>query len=108
MLQRHVRVGALLLGLGTSVGCYGGVHDFDNDGGDAGQDAGEEAGEEAGDEAGDDGLGPADELPAPTTRFFRLTHTQWESTVQDLLDLPEPTGLSSEFRADPFVGGFIF
>ncbi|MCA9706242.1 MAG: DUF1592 domain-containing protein [Myxococcales bacterium] len=47
-------------------------------------------------------------MPAPTTRFFRLTHQQWENTVQDLLGLPEPTGLSSEFRADPYVGGFTF
>ncbi|MCA9649751.1 MAG: DUF1592 domain-containing protein [Myxococcales bacterium] len=47
-------------------------------------------------------------MPAPTTRFFRLTHQQWENTVQDLFGLPEPTGLSAEFRADPFVGGFLF
>jgi hypothetical protein len=111
MLQRHMRFGMLVLGLGVSTGCYGGVHDFGKDdagldGGDAGD--GEDAGEEAGDDAGDDGLGPVDEMPASTTRFFRLTHAQWENTVQDLLQLPEPTGLSSEFRADPFVGGFIF
>ncbi|MBC8069298.1 MAG: DUF1592 domain-containing protein [Deltaproteobacteria bacterium] len=47
-------------------------------------------------------------MPAPNTRFFRLTHTQWENTVQDLLYLPEPTGLSEDFRTDPATGGFLF
>jgi Protein of unknown function (DUF1592)/Protein of unknown function (DUF1588)/Protein of unknown function (DUF1595)/Protein of unknown function (DUF1587)/Protein of unknown function (DUF1585) len=106
--QDYGRVGMLVLGLTMGSGCYAGIHDHDDgglDGGDAGEDGGEDAGE---DDGGDDGLGPADEMPAATTRFFRLTHAQWENTVQDLLQLPEPTGLSSEFRADPFVGGFIF
>ncbi|MCH9686614.1 MAG: DUF1587 domain-containing protein, partial [Deltaproteobacteria bacterium] len=86
-----------------STGCYSGVGDFDGeDAGLSGGDAGEDDGE------GPDGLGPAEELPAPTTRFFRLTHVQWENTVQDLLYLDAPTGFSDEFRADPFVGGFVF
>ncbi|MEM9454964.1 MAG: DUF1592 domain-containing protein [Myxococcota bacterium] len=111
MRNQHAIVGALLLGLGASSGCYSGVNGFGRDGGlSGGEDAGQEAGESEGDDDDDGpaGLGPADEMPAPTTRFFRLTHPQWENTVQDLLQLDEPTGLSSEFRADPFVGGFIF
>lgn len=51
-------------------------------------------------------LGP--ELPAPTSRHFRLTHDQWERTVQDLFHLDEPTGLSENFRADPNSGGYFF
>lgn len=110
MLLRHMRVGTILLGLGMSSGCYAGVHDLEKFGQDGGGDAGEDGadGDDGEDGAGDDGLGPADEMPTATTRFFRLTHAQWESTVQDLFGLSEPTGLSSEFRADPYVGGFIF
>lgn len=91
-------------------GCYTGVGD--GAGASAG-DAGEagEAGEagDAGDagDAGEDG-GPANELPAPTTRLYRLTHSQWENTIQDLFYLPEPTGLSADFRTDPSIGGFVF
>jgi hypothetical protein len=112
MLLRTMRVGILGLGLGglgLGSGCYSGVNDFlgGADHGDGGADAGDaDAGDD--DAAGDDGLGPVDEMPAQSTRFARLTHEQWEATVQDLLGLPEPTGLSSEFRADPYVGGFIF
>ncbi len=107
--QRQVIVGSMLLGLVSSTGCYSGLSEFGNDEGElSGGDAGEDAGEDVGEEGGDDGLGPADELPTPTTRFFRLTHQQWENSVQDLLGLSEPTGFSSEFRADPFEGGFIF
>jgi len=106
-------IGLMALGLTVSSGCYSGLNDLDGadglSGGDAGEGAGDDAGDDAGeDEGGDDGLGPVDELPAPSTRFSRLTHEQWENTVQDLLYLAEPTGLSSEFRADPFEGGFIF
>jgi hypothetical protein len=110
MLLRHVRVGTMVLGLGMSTGCYSGVQGLDKFGQDGGGDAGDEADDDAGDDGpfGDDGLGPAEEMPSATTRFFRLTHAQWEGTVQDLFYLPEPTGLSSEFRADPFVGGFVF
>lgn len=45
---------------------------------------------------------------APTTRFARLTHTQWEQTVRDLLHLPGPTGLVDELRQDPGSGGYLF
>lgn len=103
-----MRAGILVLGLAMGSGCYSGVHEFGRDGGGLEGGDGADAGDDADDGAGDDGLGPADEMPPATTRFFRLSHVQWENTVQDLLRLPEPTGLSSELRADPFVGGFIF
>jgi Protein of unknown function (DUF1592)/Protein of unknown function (DUF1588)/Protein of unknown function (DUF1587)/Protein of unknown function (DUF1595) len=32
---------------------------------------------------------------------MRLTHAQWEQTVQDLLKLPAPSGLSAAFPRDP-------
>jgi hypothetical protein len=48
---------------------------------------------------------PADGLPQ-TSRFPRLSHTQWENTVKDLLLLPEITGKSELFIGDPISGGF--
>jgi hypothetical protein len=90
------------------AGCYQGLDDPSASGGnsaDAGEDADDDAGEGADD--GDDGV-PADELPAPTTRVFRLTHAQWDNTVRDLFYLAEPLGLAEEFRSDPSVGGFMF
>jgi hypothetical protein len=88
-----------------SLACYTGVNADD-----AGETQGETAGDAGdGDEGGDgDGDGDGVELPAPSPRVYRLTHEQWENTVQDLFDLPNPTGLSSLFRADPTVAGFIF
>lgn len=59
-------------------------------------------------EGGTDGPVNTDELPAPTTRFFRLTHAQWENTVADLFYLDDWTGFSSNFRADPLTGGYLF
>src|SRR6187549_1111573 len=41
-----------------------------------------------------------------TTRFPRLSHLQWENTVQDLFYLAEPTGLSASFTGDPLGGVF--
>jgi len=41
-----------------------------------------------------------------TPRVYRLTHAQWEASVQQLLDLEEPSGLSSTFVGDPLAGGF--
>lgn len=43
---------------------------------------------------------------ADTVRFARLTHLQWESTVQDLLHLDAPTGLSDSFLGDTLSEGF--
>jgi hypothetical protein len=36
-----------------------------------------------------------------STRFPRLSHPQWESTVQDLFRLAAPSGLSKAFSPDP-------
>jgi len=49
--------------------------------------------------------GPA---PAPAGRFARLTHTQWENTVRDLLRLDDASGLSSTFPSDARTAGFLF
>lgn len=40
-------------------------------------------------------------------RYMRLTHAQWERAVQDLLKLPEPSGLSSTFE-QPVQGSTDF
>ncbi len=85
-------------------GCYNGLGSTAGGGGDGDGDAG---GTATAGEGGDD-AGPVDELPAPSTRIFRLTHTQWENTVVDLLGLSAPTGLSENFRTDPAIGGFMF
>jgi hypothetical protein len=39
-------------------------------------------------------------------RFPRLSHAQWEATVQDLFHLPAPSGLSTTFQPDPQLGRF--
>jgi hypothetical protein len=41
-----------------------------------------------------------------TTRFPRLSHLQWENTIQQLFHLSEPTGLSASFTGDPLGGVF--
>lgn len=107
--KRFFALGISALAIGFAPGCYTGLAGFGG-GGNGSADGGEDAGDDGdGDgDGGDDGLGPEAEMPVPTTRFFRLTHDQWENTVQDLLGLDMPTGLSSEFRADPAEGGFIF
>jgi len=56
----------------------------------------------------DEGDPEPTELRAPTTRFFRLTHQQWENTMQDLFWLAQPSGLSDDFRADPHESGYLF
>ena len=43
---------------------------------------------------------------AEQTRFPRLTHAQWENTVQDLFGLSAPPDLASAFDADPPLGRF--
>ena len=44
--------------------------------------------------------------PSAADRFPRLTHAQWEATVQDLFQLTEPAGLSAGFTPDPQLGRF--
>jgi hypothetical protein len=53
---------------------------------------------------GDDDPSPEDPLEAP--RFPRLTHTQWENTVQDLFYLTAPLGYADTFQQDPPLGRF--
>lgn len=81
-------LGLLVVGVLTTTGCYEGANSGSGNGGKNGK------------------LGP--ELPAPASRYFRLTHDQWERTVQDLFYLDAPTGLSETFRADPNSGGYFF
>jgi uncharacterized protein DUF1592/uncharacterized protein DUF1588/uncharacterized protein DUF1595/uncharacterized protein DUF1585/uncharacterized protein DUF1587 len=46
------------------------------------------------------------EPPSIADRFPRLSHAQWEATVQDLFHLPAPAGLSATFQPDPQLGRF--
>lgn len=47
-------------------------------------------------------------VPAPQTRAPRLTHHEWERTVQELLHLEEETGLVESLRADALPGEAVF
>ena len=47
-------------------------------------------------------------LPAPTTRFARLTHLQWENSVRDLLYLSAASGHSATFPSDALGASFVF
>lgn len=49
-----------------------------------------------------------DAQPAPSGRFARLTHSQWENSVRDLLSLPGSSGLVDSFPADARTAGFLF
>lgn len=40
-------------------------------------------------------------------RIVRLTHAQWENTVQDLFGLAEPPGIGRTFSPDPPLGRFV-
>lgn len=51
-------------------------------------------------------IGDVEEDAADAPRFARLTHEQWENTVQDLFQLPAPTGHSAQFQQDPPLGRF--
>lgn len=59
----------------------------------------------AGYKAGEQGL---TDRPAPTTRFARLSHTQWANTVRDLFALDAAGSIAADFRADPAQQGFLF
>ena len=96
-------------------GCYNGLDLAAQSGGGPGSgSASDSSGETDGDSESDsdsdsDGTGPEGaELPAPSARVARLTHTQWENTIQDLLYLDSPTGFSAAFRADPSNSGYLF
>ena len=122
MLTTHMiaRRSALLVyaALLTSAGCYSGRDGIAGknggaDGADDGLDGGDGDGGTADDGAGtaddgdDDGVA-GEEDPAPSTRFFRLTHEQWENTVRDLFYMTEHTGLSVNFSPDPKPSGYLF
>lgn len=51
---------------------------------------------------------PVEPTPAAltTSRFPRLSHLQWENSVQDLLYLAQPSGISASFTGDPLGGIF--
>ncbi|HEY2900870.1 MAG TPA: DUF1592 domain-containing protein [Polyangia bacterium] len=53
-----------------------------------------------------DTKGPILSTPAASTRMARLNNQQWENTVQDLLRLPAPLGLSKSFVAEPLITAF--
>jgi hypothetical protein len=55
-----------------------------------------------------DDLPPGVVIPAPQTRVPRLTHEQWEHTMQDLLQLGGETGHMASLRADSLPGDAIF
>jgi hypothetical protein len=54
----------------------------------------------------DNPTGPIASNPVASTRMVRLNNQQWENTVQDLLHLPAPLGLSKAFVAAPLVTAF--
>lgn len=86
------RLAFVLVVAGTSA-CYHGIDLSTDDGGADGET--------------EEGVA-AEELPSPNTRFFRLTHRQWENSVQELFYLAQPSGLSEAFRADPYESGYLF
>lgn len=56
-----------------------------------------------------------DDIPAPGTRFRRLTHDQWQKTTSTLLGVESDSPLSEviaarggAFLADPRQGGYLF
>jgi hypothetical protein len=93
-----------------ATGCYSGMDASVANGGDASASGSDSNADSSGDGDGDgdDDDIVESEVPAPTTRVFRLTHQQWENTVSDLFFLSEHSGASEYFRADPASSGFIF
>jgi len=59
-----------------------------------------------GDPPGDDSSTGESSQAAEQSRFPRLSHTQWENTVRDLLRLEDVPGLSGSFIGDPLGGVF--
>lgn len=70
---------------------------------------GEPSGSGGDDDDGDGCVGctPSGIQVAPSTRVPRLSHQQWENTVQSLFYLDAPTGFAAGFAADP-LGGKTF
>ncbi|MGA9524272.1 MAG: DUF1592 domain-containing protein [Myxococcaceae bacterium] len=93
-MARLILVAALVL-LG---GCYGDAS-LDAPGPGAGNGPGRGPG-------GGPNCGPECDQPAPAALARRLTHTQWESSVRDLLRLDALPGLSTQFTGDTSAGIF--
>lgn len=106
------------IGLVLATGCYQGADPRgDSDGASTGVDSASNPSSPSGADAGEEGVtdgdtadtGDTDGAPAAlpqTSRYPRLSHVQWENTVQDLFFLPAPTGYSKLFIGDPISGGF--
>lgn len=116
-------IGSWSIGLVLATGCYqGAAGDGGSDGvtdgtgtgsasnpstptgGDAGET--EVTGVTDGDPTDTGDTGGVPEALPQTSRYPRLSHVQWENTVQDLFGLPAPTGYSKLFIGDPISGGF--
>ena len=97
-----------MLALSWAPACYSGIDAPDEAGDDGTGDTGDTGNTGDGEPGDGDPDGDAQELPAPSPRVYRLTHEQWENTVQDLFGFSEPTGQSMYFREDPLVAGFVF
>ena len=73
---------------------------------DGGKGAGSGDGETGPDQTGGDVS--EETVAGGVSRFRRLTHAQWERTIQDLFGIEEPVGFSSSFRSDPTQSGYLF
>src|SRR5882672_3099295 len=90
------KTGSLLsVALGVLVGCSGSV------GGGPATPGGGNVGNGTGNVPGPGGMidpnAPITGVPGPSSRLVRLNSKQWENSVQDLLHLQSPLGLSSGF-----------
>jgi len=97
-LRRCLGAALALVLAGVAPGCDGQIMDPLGSGGGGGGPGG----------GGPGGGGALESTPAPSTRFARLSHEQWENAVRDLFRLDARTGLSESFRTDPTSGGYIF
>lgn len=78
------------------TGCVGTIGDDSGKSGEPGKNPGGGPGPNGGTVGG-----PLKDALVESTRFPRLTHTQWENTVRELLKLGAPLGASAMFTTDP-------
>lgn len=83
-MRRSHHLGVLLLIAATTLGCTGSI------GG-----------------TGTEGAGETDRVGAMPWAT-RLSHSQWENTVNDLLGIDNAGVFANDFRADPRQAGFLF
>jgi len=100
--RRRAGVAFAIALAGLASGCTGSLGDPDQRGFLDGYFAGSGGGEPSG--AGSGGGPDAEILVAPQLAFPRLSHGQWENTVQSLFRLEEPVGLSTSFYPDTGAG----